>query len=217
MNAATGPIPIELKLHQQRKMLELVFDNGDQFELPCEYLRVFSTSAEVQAAQERGQVLTGKENVNITKIEPVGNYAINLHFDDGHSTGIYSWATLFNLAKNYEHNWQTYLKQRAQAGFGVYSVPDTPLSNSEGKKNVTLLYFVSLAKQLGQESEQCEIPETVQNVQQLLHWLQQRGSVWSNLFKEQKLNITVNKQFAKSETAVAHGDEIAFVPKDGLI
>ena len=214
MNAASDPIPVEIKLHQKRRILELVFDNGTKFELPCEYLRVFSTSAEVQAAKEQGQVITGKENVNITKIEPVGSYAINLHFDDGHNTGIYAWATLYSLAENYEKNWQSYLKQRSQAGFGLYSVPEQPSgSRSTDAKTVTLLYFVSLAKQVGHESEECEIPADIDNVEQLLHWLQQRGSVWASLFKVQNLNVTVNKQFAKNDTPIKNGDEIAFVPK----
>ena len=210
----TSPIPVEIKLHQQRKILEVVFDNGDRFDLPCEYLRVFSTSAEVQAAQERGEVITGKEDVNITKIEPVGNYAVNLHFDDGHSTGIYSWSTLHSLGVNYESNWQDFLKRRSEAGYGLYSVPNTPpTSNDETQKQVTLLYFVSLAKLVGQESEQVQVPVSIETIAQLLEWLRQRGSTWENFFKEAKLNITVNKQFAKSDTRFENGDEIAFVPK----
>ncbi|MDH5327031.1 MAG: gamma-butyrobetaine hydroxylase-like domain-containing protein [Gammaproteobacteria bacterium] len=209
----SDPIPVEIKLHQKRKTLELVFDNGEQFELPCEYLRVFSTSAEVEAAQQRGQVITGKEQVNINKIEPVGNYAVNLHFDDGHSTGIYAWTTLYSLARNYESNWQDYLKRRSQAGFGLYSVPKEPASNSSNHKSLTLLYFISLAKRVGQDSEQLEVPATIETVAQLLQWLRQRGTIWEQHFKEQKLNITVNKQFAKEDSPVADGDEIAFVPK----
>lgn len=208
-----APIPVEIKLHQQRKTLELVFDNGHQFELPCEYLRVFSTSAEVQAANEQGQVITGKEDVNITKIEPVGNYAVNLHFDDGHSTGIYSWSTLYSLAQNHASNWQNYLKQRAKAGFGVYSVPENPDPGTDTKQ-IKLLYFVSLARLLGMESEQCDIPRDVENIAQLLQWLQQRGSHWASTFKYNRLNITVNKQFSKEDTPVSEGDEVAFVPKD---
>jgi DUF971 family protein len=115
------PVPTEIKLHQKSRVLEISFDDGARFELPCEYLRIFSTSAEVQAAKERGQIITGKEDVNITQIEPVGSYAINIHFDDGHDTGIFAWSTLYELGKDYDKNWQDYLKERANAGFGVYT------------------------------------------------------------------------------------------------
>ena len=101
------PTPIEINLHQKSRLLALRFSDGMSFELPCEYLRVFSTAAEVKASDSP---VTGKESVNITKIEPQGQYAIRLVFDDGHDTGIYSWGTLYDLGKNYEANWQDYLK-----------------------------------------------------------------------------------------------------------
>lgn len=110
-------IPSELSLHSQSRVLEISFNNGTHFNLPCEYLRVFSPSAEVQGhgpGQETLQV--GKEDVNIDKIDPVGNYAICLHFDDGHNTGIYSWETLFNLGVNHEENWNGYLARLKEAG-----------------------------------------------------------------------------------------------------
>ncbi|MBE9516796.1 MAG: DUF971 domain-containing protein, partial [Proteobacteria bacterium] len=90
--------PTEIKLHQKSHMLEVAFDDGSRFELPCEYLRVHSPSAEVQGhgpGQETLQL--GKENVNIKAVEPVGNYAVALVFDDEHDSGIYSWETLHNL------------------------------------------------------------------------------------------------------------------------
>jgi DUF971 family protein/molybdopterin converting factor small subunit len=214
------PIPTDIKLHQKSHVLEISFEDGARFELPCEYLRVFSTSAEVQAAKERGEVITGKEDVNITKIEPVGNYAINLHFDDGHDTGIFSWATLYELGRDYDKNWQDYLKQRSNAGFGVYTVPPTPASGSEDtalpSKTVSLLYFVSLVTRLGRESETCEIPGSVNTVGDLLAWLRQRGKPWESLLQDHKVNVTVNKQFAKSTTTIADNDEIAIVPVDPL-
>ena len=119
MSRNQEPIPTEIKLHQKSRMLEITFDDGARFELPCEYLRVFSTSAEVQVAKERGEVLAGKEDVNITAVEPVGHYAVTLKFDDGHHTGIYSWSTLYELGMNYAKNWQEYLTRRKSAGFGV--------------------------------------------------------------------------------------------------
>ncbi len=95
--------PTELKLHQASRILEVAFEDGKRFKLPCEYLRVFSPSAEVRGHSPSQAVLvTGKEQVNITEIEPVGNYAVRLVFDDGHSTGLYSWDVLHTLGSHQE-------------------------------------------------------------------------------------------------------------------
>ena len=112
-----APTPIEIKLLQKKRLLELIFDDGKHFSLPCEYLRVHSPSAAVRGhgiGQETLQV--GKKNVNIIGIDPVGQYAIKLIFDDGHSSGLYSWETLYDLGVNYEKYWQTYLEKLNIAG-----------------------------------------------------------------------------------------------------
>jgi DUF971 family protein len=112
------PKPSGIKLHQTSRCLELEFDNGEQYTLPCEYLRVFSPSAEVRGHGPGQEVLqVGKENVNIQNIEPVGNYAVKLQFSDGHDTGIYSWDLLYELARDHEANWQRYLERLANAGY----------------------------------------------------------------------------------------------------
>jgi DUF971 family protein len=109
--------PTELNLHRQSKVLEITFKDGSHFNLPCEYLRVFSPSAEVQGHGPGQEVLQlGKEDVAIEQITPVGNYAVCLHFDDGHNTGIYSWDTLYKLGVNHDVNWQNYLKRLQAAG-----------------------------------------------------------------------------------------------------
>lgn len=114
---ATIPRPTDIKLHQKSHILEISFEDGETFNLPCEYLRVYSPSAEVRGHGPGQEVLQlGKENVNIENIEPVGNYAIQLHFDDGHSTGIYSWETLYTLGANYDALWQEYLDRVKKAG-----------------------------------------------------------------------------------------------------
>jgi len=113
----SNPIPTELNLHKESKVLEVTFDDGKNFKLTCEYLRVNSPSAEVQGHTEDQHVLQyGKENVNIDRIEPIGNYAVCLHFDDEHNTGIYSWETLYRLGSNYEENWAKYLEKLEAAG-----------------------------------------------------------------------------------------------------
>ena len=99
--------PTEINFHRQSKVIELTYEDGSHFTLPCEFLRVYSPSAEVQGHGPGQRVLQlGKEDVNIDRIEPVGNYAICLHFDDDHNTGIYSWDYLYRLGQNQEDLWQ---------------------------------------------------------------------------------------------------------------
>lgn len=115
MNSAAKPT--DIKLHQKSRMLELTFDDASHFTLPCEYLRVYSPSAEVRGHGPGQEVLQrGKEGVNIDAIEPVGTYAVVLRFDDGHDTGIYSWDTLYELGANKVRNWAEYLQRLEDAG-----------------------------------------------------------------------------------------------------
>jgi DUF971 family protein len=108
-------IPKQLTLHKKSRTLEVEFENGERFVLPCEYLRVFSPSAEVRGHGVGNEILVlGKEHVNILSIEPVGNYAVKLIFSDGHRSGIYSWSTLYSLGLNQQQNWQDYLAKVAK-------------------------------------------------------------------------------------------------------
>lgn len=112
------PNPTELNLHQASRVLEVTFDDGSHFRLPCEYLRVHSPSAEVQGhGPGQGVLQVNKEDVNITRIEPVGNYAVRLYFDDGHHTGLYTWDYLYELGANKDDYWQKYLDRLAAAGY----------------------------------------------------------------------------------------------------
>jgi DUF971 family protein len=116
---APTPWPTELRLQKDRKALAVAFDNGDRFELPAEYLRVKSPSAEVQGhSPDERKTVAGKQNVAILEIQPVGNYAVRLVFDDMHSTGIYSWTYLHELGRNRERYWQEYLDELAAKGMG---------------------------------------------------------------------------------------------------
>ncbi|GKT11882.1 MAG: hypothetical protein ISEC1_P0855 [Thiomicrorhabdus sp.] len=107
----------DIKLHQRSRKLEITFDSGETFELSCEFLRVYSQSAEVTGHAPGQEVLqVGKQTVNIDDISPVGNYAIKLHFSDGHDTGIYTWERLYDLGKNQTDYWTAYLRKLMRAG-----------------------------------------------------------------------------------------------------
>jgi DUF971 family protein len=111
------PPPTEIKLHQKSRVLEIAFADGARFRLPCEFLRVYSPSAEVRGHGPGQEVLqTGKKEVGIARIEPVGQYAMQLHFSDGHDTGIYSWDLLYDYGTRQDEMWRHYLKRMEDAG-----------------------------------------------------------------------------------------------------
>jgi DUF971 family protein len=111
------PQPTEITLHQASRALEISFADGRTFRLPCEFLRVYSPSAEVRGHGPGQEVLqTGKRDVTITAVEPVGQYAIQLRFSDGHDTGIYSWDLLYDYGVQQEQMWQQYLQRMQEAG-----------------------------------------------------------------------------------------------------
>lgn len=111
-----APLPTDIKLRTESKLLEVSFDDGSHFQLPFEYLRVFSPSAEVKGhGGGEGALVRGKSAVGIRRLEPVGNYALRLFFDDGHDTGLYSWAVLHELGVKRASNWARYLERCAAA------------------------------------------------------------------------------------------------------
>jgi DUF971 family protein len=111
------PTPTEIKLHQQSRVMEVAFDDGRTFRLPYEYLRVFSPSAEVRGHGPGQEVLqVGKKEIEIRQVEPVGSYAIQPTFSDGHATGIYSWDYLYQLGIEQDSRWAGYLRQIEAAG-----------------------------------------------------------------------------------------------------
>ena len=112
-----SPRPTDIRLHQASRKLEIAFDDDTSCMFSCEFLRVYSPSAEVRGHGMGQEVLqVGKEAVNIVGIEPVGNYAVKLTFSDGHNTGLYSWDYLYDLARDYDVLWLEYLGRLAAAG-----------------------------------------------------------------------------------------------------
>jgi DUF971 family protein len=117
MAASNAPTPTAITLHQKSRVLEIAFSDGRRFELPYEFLRVYSPSAEVRGHGPGQEVLqTGKQDVDILSLEPVGSYAVQPHFSDGHATGIYSWDYLYDIGSNREAMWRSYLERLRAAG-----------------------------------------------------------------------------------------------------
>jgi len=117
LGTTTSPRPTEIRLKKDERILEVDFDDGSRFSLPAEFLRVESPSAEVQGhGPGQKQIVAGRREVGIMRLEPVGNYAIRIVFDDLHDTGLYSWEYLYHLGANHDRLWQDYLDELEAAG-----------------------------------------------------------------------------------------------------
>ena len=123
------PVPTALTVHQSSRVLEIGFDDGAHFRIPFELMRIYSPSAEVQGHGPGQEVLqTGKRDVVITHIEPVGHYAVQPRFSDGHESGIFSWSTLYHLGANQAELWKRYEQRLAEAGVDR----DAPMATATG-------------------------------------------------------------------------------------
>lgn len=202
-----GPVPTDINLHRKSRLLNITFSDGQSFSLPCEYLRVHSHAAEVTS---RRTPETGKENVNIERIEPQGSYAVRIAFDDGHDTGIYSWETLYDLGVNYPTYWQAYLDRLAAAGYDRQGQRLAGAADAE--RRITVLYFNYLANKMQRESEELRPPPGVETVEQLLAWLRKVKGDRGYLLADDRVRVTVNRQFAEPFTRLDPGDEVAIVP-----
>ena len=110
-------LPTEINLHQRSRVLEIAYDDGARFRLPCEYLRVHSPSAAVRGhSAQTARLQVGKEQVGITRLEQVGAYAVKVWFDDGHNSGLYDWQYLYQLGRDWPARWRDYLGRLAAAG-----------------------------------------------------------------------------------------------------
>jgi DUF971 family protein/molybdopterin converting factor small subunit len=192
---------LQIALHQKSRELEIHFSDGSEYHLPCEYLRVFSPSAEVKAAKNRGEIVRGKEDVNITNIEPMGSYAIRILFDDGHDSGVYSWSTLKTLGEDYDTNWSQYQQQTSQR------------DELSGERNIRVLFFIGLVETLGMDSLELQLDAAQETVSDLIEHLAEKGESWKQALNKESLTVTVNKQFAPLNQRLFDGDEVALVPK----
>lgn len=194
--------PTDIKLHSKSRILSIAFDDGTSFELPCEYLRVFSKAAEVRTMD---RPVTGKEDVSIDSVEPQGQYAVRIAFDDGHDTGIYSWDTLHALGTDQEKNWKQYLIALERIGY------QRPEANA-AEKRIKLLYFNWMAQKLRKETEKLVVPPSVTDVDTLLVWLGRRKPGAGPLFEKDRVRVTLNKQFTEGFSKLHDGDEVGLVP-----
>ncbi len=116
LGGSRSPQPVAIKLRTESRLLEVSFEDGALFQLPFEYLRVFSPSAELKGhGGGEGLLVTGKQRVGISGTEPMGNYALRLIFDDGHNSGLYTWGLLYELGRDRDRNWARYLERCAAA------------------------------------------------------------------------------------------------------
>jgi len=199
----SGIVPTQIKLHQKSRLLEVHFNDQTSYKLPCEYLRVYSPSAEVRAAKNRGETIVDKQQVNISSIEPIGQYAVRLVFDDGHDSGIYSWKTLKHLGENYTAYWEDYVQRISQRQTRVGQAGD----------KIRVLFFVGLVDETGCENLELELGEETRTVEDVLDQLRQKFA--TSLLQTEHLTITVNKQFVQPTQLLYAGDEVALVPRAG--
>ena len=129
----TAPAPTDITLRTQSRVLEISFDDGSAFSLPFELLRVYSPSAEVRGHGQGQEILqTGKRDVLLTALQPVGNYAVQPHFSDGHDSGIYSWDYLYWLGRNQKRLWDEYGQKLQAAGYTRESGRDAAMAPAKG-------------------------------------------------------------------------------------
>jgi DUF971 family protein/molybdopterin converting factor small subunit len=196
------PVPTGINLHRQSRVLEIGFADGVRYSLPCEYLRVYSPSA-----QNCGPV-HGKIMVNIASIDPQGQEALLLTFDDGHHDR-YSWPFLYALGQAHVKNWTTYLQRLTDAKITRCGSRGT---DPGATLHVTVFYFMQLAEISGTAKENIRLPVTVTNVQTFLGWLRKRGPAWTEAFEDSRVQVTVNKRFAELFTSIESQDEVGIVP-----
>jgi len=200
--------PTIIKLHQKSRFLEVGFSDGASFDLPCEYLRVFSPSAEVRATDEP---VDGKAMVNITAVEPMGSYSVCLVFDDGHNTGIYSWETLHELGTHYEKNWDNYLNRLKRYGVSRGDEAGGLLTKA---KTVQLHYRGSLADISPISTETITLPLSVTHIANLLAWLRAKGTGWSVAFADDDVQIMMNQTLVDLDAPIESNADIVFMSLD---
>ncbi|WP_025769654.1 gamma-butyrobetaine hydroxylase-like domain-containing protein [Thioalkalivibrio sp. HK1] len=206
-------LPKEIRLDRKRRILSIEFADATGYELPFEYLRIFSPADDTgPGLRHRGSgidLLVGKENVMIESVEPVGGYAVRLRFDDGHDTGVYSFDTLCRLGRDRDRNQAHYLDQLERAGHSRPRTWDTP---EDDWVEIKILYFATVAEALDRLSEEILLPDGIHTVDALLEWLRERGDPWTSVLHPDRVQVSVNRRFSLLATRLLDGDEVAITP-----
>ena len=190
--------PSTINYHRKSAILQLTYTDGKSLELSSEYLR---TQLDHTAAP-----FVTPPDIAIDKIEPDSDDSLRIDFNDGYSSQGVTWNLLYTLGTNYEKNWQQYLANLKRNGLQRHET-------QTGSIDITLLYFTNALLQISNtENEKIQLPAGMQDVRGLLSTLRRRGEHWQQAFAEDKVQVTVNKQFAELFTRLEAGDEIALVP-----
>ena len=197
--------PTGIRLHKKSRYLEIIYGNGDIYNLPFAYLRMFSPAAEEKKHRSSRRHESRDKDVNISAITPVGSYALQIAFDDGNETGIYSWARLYDMAINLQRDWED--REAALESAEVKNDDDT------GERTITILYFAALANRLGLDSETITLPEEIMTIGDLIPWLMTRRGEWARALAG-KLKITINRLSVGLQDRIRDDDEIALVLVD---
>ena len=192
--------PTGIRLHKKSRYLEIIYGNGDRYNLPFEYLREFSPAAEEKTNHTPSHPGSEQKDVNISAITPIGSYALQIAFDDGQETGIYSWARLYDMAINLQQDWED-----REIADGSDATED---DHNTGERTITILYYNSLANRLGLDSETITLPGEIVTIGDLIPWLMTRRGEWARALAE-KLKITVNRLAVGLQDRIRDDDEIA--------
>ena len=197
--------PTGIRLHKKSRYLEIIYGNGDRYNLPFEYLWVFSPAADKKTNAPSSQPGSEKKDVNISAITPLGSYALQIAFDDGQETGIYSWARLYDMAINLQRDWE----DREIAASSDATADD----DNTGERTITILYYNALANRLGLDSETITLPKEIVTIGDLIPWLMTRRGEWGEALAE-KLKITVHRLAVGLQDRIRDDDEIALTLVD---
>ena len=190
--------PSTINYHRKSAILRLTYTDGRSLELSSEYLR---TQLDRTAAP-----FVTPPDIAIDKIEPDSDNSLRIDFNDGYSSQGVTWKLLYTLGADYEKNWQQYLASLKRNGLQRHEAQPASI-------DITLLYFTRALLQVSNaENEKIQLPAGRQDVRGLLATLRRRGEHWQQAFAEDKVQVTVNKQFAELFTRLEAGDEVALVP-----
>ncbi|MGB0722294.1 MAG: gamma-butyrobetaine hydroxylase-like domain-containing protein [Gammaproteobacteria bacterium] len=195
--------PTSIELRQKSRLLCIEFADGQRYELPCEYLRVYARSAEHRVLKAP---VTGKELVNIVSIDPEGEYGLRMSFDDGHEDAIYAFETLRDLGAGYEEKWQAYLDRLEELGLPHGTA-------GEGMMSITVLPFAWFARLLDTDEEAITLHRGA-TVTDALEVLRRKPGRWEEFMRDEAVEVEINEKPVTLYSELHDGDEMVVIPKE---